>query len=68
MLRKARRARPTPVRCASCGAEDAIRIDLTLPDGGTVEFSSCHRCEHRWWTSDGSVIDLTQVLDRVRRT
>jgi len=68
MLRNARRARPTPVECASCGATDAIRIELSLPDDTVVHFSSCHRCEHRWWTSDGKVIDLTTVLDRVRTT
>jgi hypothetical protein len=54
------------VPCTGCGATEAIRIELALPDSTHVHFSSCHRCEHRWWTSDGETIDLTAVLDRVR--
>ncbi len=55
------------VECASCGAADAIQIKLTLPDGTAVDFSSCHRCEHRWWHADGEVIDLTTVLEKSRK-
>lgn len=66
MHRITRRVRAVPVECANCGAADAIQIELSLPDATSVDFSSCHRCEHRWWTSDGKTIDLTTVLDRVR--
>ena len=55
------------VECANCGARDAIQINLTLPDDTVVDFNSCHRCEHRWWNSDGKVIDLTTVLERSRK-
>lgn len=55
------------VECADCGARDAIQIDLTLPDGTHVEFNSCHRCEYRWWNSDGKTIDLTTVLEKSRK-
>jgi len=55
------------VECASCGAADAIQIQLTLPDGTAVDFSSCHRCEHRWWNADGEIIDLTTVLEKSRK-
>ena len=55
------------VECPDCGAKDAIQIDLTLPDETRVEFNSCHRCEHRWWNSDGRVIDLTTVLEKSRK-
>ncbi|MCB2223892.1 MAG: hypothetical protein KQH83_06910 [Actinobacteria bacterium] len=55
------------VECAKCGARDAIQIKLTLPDGTNVDFNSCHRCEHRWWHSDGEVIDLTTVLEKSRK-
>ena len=54
------------VNCPSCGALDAIQIDLTMPDASEVTFNSCHRCEHRWWVSDAEVIDLDSVLDRAR--
>jgi DNA-directed RNA polymerase subunit M/transcription elongation factor TFIIS len=67
MLRRQYRARPNPVECAACGATDAIQIELRLPDETGVEFSSCHRCEHRWWTCDGAVIDLRTVLELVRQ-
>ena len=55
------------VECADCGAKDAIQIELTLPDDTSVEFNSCHRCEHRWWKSEGEVIDLTTVLEKSRK-
>ena len=67
MQRRSRGAPTTPIRCDECGAEDAIQIELEVSDVQSVMFNSCHRCEHRWWTSDGSVIDLTSVLDLVRR-
>ena len=63
-----RKAGPTAqVECADCGARDAIQIKLTLPDGTNVDFNSCHRCEYRWWNSDGEVIDLTTVLEKSRK-
>jgi hypothetical protein len=68
MTSRRNRARSSnQVECASCGAADAIQIRLTLPDGTCVDFNSCHRCEHRWWDSDGEVIDLTTVLERSRK-
>ena len=63
-----RRARPQPTGCTSCGASDAIQIELSLPDGTDVIFSSCHRCEHRWWDSRGETIDLTTILDKSRKS
>jgi hypothetical protein len=68
MAARRNRARSSnQVECAACGAADAIQIRLTLPDGTGVDFNSCHRCEHRWWNSDGEVIDLTAVLERSRK-
>lgn len=64
----ARRTRDAvTVVCASCGAQDAIQIEITLPDDSEVTFNSCHRCEHRWWQSNTQVIDLTTVLDKARK-
>jgi DNA-directed RNA polymerase subunit M/transcription elongation factor TFIIS len=65
--RRTRRGPQEPAVCTQCGGRDAIQIELTLPDGSEVRFSSCHRCEHRWWSSDGEVIDLTTVLDKARK-
>jgi DNA-directed RNA polymerase subunit M/transcription elongation factor TFIIS len=55
------------VACANCGAQDAIQIEITLPDDTDVTFNSCHRCEHRWWESASGVIDLNAVLEKARR-
>ena len=64
----ARRTRDTlTVACSSCGGEDAIQIEITLPDGSDVTFNSCHRCEHRWWESGTEVIDLNVVLEKARK-
>jgi DNA-directed RNA polymerase subunit M/transcription elongation factor TFIIS len=63
----ARRSEALTVECASCGARDAIQIELNLPDGSDVTFNSCHRCEHRWWESGSEVIDLTSVLEKARK-
>ena len=65
-VRRPRRERGVEVECSSCGASDAIRIRLRLNDETEVNFSSCHRCEHRWWDSNGEVVDLTTVLDKAR--
>lgn len=62
-----RRREPATVQCSQCGAADAIQIEITLPDDTDVTFNSCHRCEHRWWESDSSVLDLTTVLEKARR-
>lgn len=66
-VRRSRRGPQEPVDCHECGARDAIQIELTLPDGAEVDFASCHRCEHRWWSSGGEVIDLTTVLEKARK-
>ena len=55
------------VACSACGAQDAIQIEITLPDDSDVTFNSCHRCEHRWWESGSRVIDLNAVLEKARK-
>jgi DNA-directed RNA polymerase subunit M/transcription elongation factor TFIIS len=55
------------IDCPSCGAQDAIQIELTLPDDSEVTFNSCHRCEHRWWLSESEVLDLNTVLEKARK-
>jgi len=56
-----------PVACTECGAPDAIQIDLELPDGTQVLFCSCHRCENRWWNSNGKELALEAVLKMARK-
>jgi DNA-directed RNA polymerase subunit M/transcription elongation factor TFIIS len=62
-----RRGRAADVVCAQCGASDVIEIRLQVEEGIELDFHSCHQCEHRWWASNGEVLDLTSVLDKARR-
>jgi len=51
------------LRCAECGNDSVIQIELTLPDGSQVIFCSCHRCESKWWDRDGEHLELGALLD-----
>jgi len=53
----------TGLRCAECGNDSVIQIELTLPDGSEVIFCSCHRCESKWWDRDGEHLELDALLD-----
>jgi hypothetical protein len=56
--------------CRACGSERVTRIDMSLTDGSPVQFTSCHRCEHRTWEEqgiEGSVLPVHTVLDKTRK-
>jgi len=53
--------------CRACGSERVTRLAMTLTDGTPVEFTSCHRCEHRSWLAAGAVLDRASVLDKTRK-
>jgi hypothetical protein len=56
--------------CRACGSERVTRIAMALTDGSPVQFTSCHRCEHRTWEEmDGSaaVLPVQRVLDKSRK-
>ena len=55
------------VACRSCGSTRVTRLSLNLTDGTPVEFTSCHRCEHRTWEHAGAELTVGSVLDRARR-
>jgi hypothetical protein len=42
---------------------------MNLTDGSPVEFTSCHRCEHRTWAEQGSAraLPVDRVLDKTRK-
>jgi hypothetical protein len=42
---------------------------MNLTDGSPVEFTSCHRCEHRTWAEQGSTraLAVDRVLDKTRK-
>ncbi len=54
--------------CPRCRHNDVIEIEHTLPDGTEVHFFWCHNCEEKWWNRDGEELDISQVLEIVRRT
>ena len=40
---------------------------MCLTDGTPVEFTSCHRCEHRTWEHAGCELTVEAVIDRSRK-
>ena len=59
-------ARPAAT-CPSCGSARVTSLAMTLTDGTPVRFSSCHECEHRTWTHEGDVLELSDVLARATK-
>jgi len=55
------------ISCPSCGSGHVTRLSMSLTDGTPVDFTSCHRCEHRMWQHAGSELSVQSVLDRTRR-
>ena len=55
------------IECQSCGSTRVTRLSMNLTDGTPVEFTSCHRCEHRTWEHGGDALSVDSVLDRTRR-
>jgi len=55
------------IECLGCGSTRVTRLSLNLTDGTPVEFTSCHRCEHRSWEHAGAQLSVASVLDRARR-
>lgn len=49
--------------CPECHRDDSMEIEITLQDGGVVQFFSCRHCETKWWLRDGVAISLDEVLE-----
>ncbi len=49
-------------QCMQCESESLTEITMTMADGQVVDFTSCHRCEHKTWRTAGKVIRLDRVL------
>ena len=54
-------------RCAACESPSVTRISITMAEGDVVDFTSCHRCEHRTYVSDGEPLPLNRVLSLASR-
>jgi DNA-directed RNA polymerase subunit M/transcription elongation factor TFIIS len=55
------------VTCGVCGSHHVTRLNLQLTDGTPVQFTSCHRCEHRSWQHIDGELTVAGVLDRTRK-
>ena len=53
--------------CVSCGSTRLTRLSMTMTDGGSVDFVSCHHCEHRRWEEAGVDVPVAEVLSRTAR-
>ena len=54
--------------CTVCGSVHVTRLTMSLTDGTPVDFTSCHRCEHRNWTRpDGGELGVHDVLEHARK-
>jgi hypothetical protein len=61
------------VTCSACGSDRVTRIAMSLTDGSPVQFTSCHRCEHRSWEqvvdagAASRPLPVARVLDKARK-
>lgn len=54
--------------CAACESSTLTRVPMRLGSGESVTFVSCQDCEERVWvTSDGELLDVSEVLGRADR-
>ena len=49
-------------RCDSCASPSVTRITITMVEGNVVDFTSCHRCEHKSYATSGEVLPLTRFV------
>ena len=50
-------------RCESCASTAVTSIQITMAEGDVVDFTSCHRCEHKSYASAGAPLALARALD-----
>jgi len=48
--------------CQACESKAVTQISITMVDGSVVEFTSCHACEAKNYTSGGEEVPLEKVL------
>ncbi|MDQ3611067.1 MAG: hypothetical protein M4D85_05570 [Actinomycetota bacterium] len=53
--------------CASCASSRVTSITMTLTDGSSVDFASCHNCESRSWMQAGRHLDFATVLGKAQK-
>ena len=53
--------------CALCASTRITEITMTLTDGSTVDFVSCHACETKSWKQGGVDLDISTVLGKAQK-
>lgn len=53
--------------CARCAGNRVTAITMTLTDGSSVDFASCHSCESRCWRQAGQELDIATVLGKAQK-
>lgn len=51
------------MHCPACGGRKTTEIEIRLKDDDAIRFTSCRRCEHRWWLHEEESITLHDVLN-----
>ena len=61
----------TPTRslavCGTCSGNRVTSLTMTLTDGSSVDFTSCHACETKSWVQGGQELDITTVLGKAQK-
>ncbi|MDQ1711576.1 MAG: hypothetical protein QOE45_1026 [Frankiaceae bacterium] len=55
------------VSCESCTSPRVTRISITMTEGDVVDFTSCHRCEHKTYATGGRPLPLERVMSMAGR-
>src|SRR2546427_4950945 len=55
-------------KCSQCGGRGLAQISIALVDGGTAMINLCTCCDARFWTRDGVVVPLDDVLAQLAKT
>lgn len=53
--------------CGTCASTRITEISMTLTDGSSVDFVSCHACETKSWTQAGQALDVSTVLRKATK-
>ena len=53
--------------CTTCAGNRVTSITMTLTDGTSVDFASCHSCETKSWRQAGQELDITTVLGKAQK-
>ena len=53
--------------CGACAGTRVTAITMTLTDGSSVDFASCHSCETKAWRQGGQELDISTVLGKAKK-